>query len=503
MRRVLVAAAILFPLVAVAVIIATTSSGGKGAYQVRAIFDDASFAVPGEDVRIAGAPVGTIASLDVTDDTGVGGANSCKHAGQGCKAAVILTINGSGFTPFHQNATCAIRPQSLIGEKYVDCNPGTAAAPPLNKITSGPGAGTYLLPVTHTNSPVDTDLVQNIYRLPVRQWFSIIINEFGTGLAARGTDLNQVIRRADPALGYTDQVLQILAKQNKQLAQLAKDSDTVLTPLAKDRQAIKQWVLSANTTSVATAQEAASTAASFHLLPSFLQQLKPLLADLSGLADEATPVLNASTVAAPALARQYQLLSSFNGASGFADIARKSLISLGQAAQQQGPLLVATIPFDKQLLAFGNAGLPAFKNLDKLTSSLYRTGAIENLMALLFNGTSAVNGFDSLGHYIRTEALVGGCTAYSKITVGGCSANFTHQTLSEAPDARSTAQAVVPGGSQAGTTAGQAAGDGTAQAAAQPKVARLIKAAHKSGIQTSSAPSLSRLLQYLVGGAGG
>ena len=51
------------------------------------------------------------------------------------------------------------------------------------------------------------------------------------------------------------------------------------------------------------------------------------------------------------------------------------------------------------------------------------------------NGTNAVNGFDSLGHYIRTEAIVGGCTAYSKITVGGCSANFTHQTLSEAPDA--------------------------------------------------------------------
>ena len=61
-------------------------------------------------------------------------------------------------------------------------------------------------------------------------------------------------------------------------------------------------------------------------------------------------------------------------------------------------------------------------------------------MALLFNGTNAVNGFDSLGHYIRTEAIVGGCTAYSKITVGGCSANFTHQTLSEAGDTTSPAQ---------------------------------------------------------------
>jgi phospholipid/cholesterol/gamma-HCH transport system substrate-binding protein len=476
-RRVLVIAAVLFPLVVVAVLIATSSSGGKPGYQVRAIFDDASFAVPGEDVRIAGAPVGTIASLDLTNSSGLGGANSCKRAQGSCKAAVTLSIGAPGFTPFRQNATCAIRPQSLIGEKYVDCTPGTASAPPLRKVTSGPGAGTYLLPVTNTSSPVDTDLVQNIYREPVRQWFGLIINEFGTGLAARGSDLNEVIHRANPALGYTDQVVKILARQNKQLAQLAKDSDTVLTPLAKDQQAIKQWVLSANTTAVATAVQAGNTARSFHLLPSFLQQLRPLLADLGALADQATPVLNASAEAAPALALQNQALANpFRATTGFADIARQSLISLGKAADKQAPLLVSTIPLDRQLLALGNAGVPAFTNLDKLTSSLFQTGAIENLVRLLFNGTSAVNGFDSDGHYIRTEALVGSCTGYAKITVQGCSSNFTHQTTSEAAD--------------------------IAQVAKHPKLVKLIKAAHRSGLQSNTAETLGGLMRYLIGPGG-
>jgi ABC-type transporter Mla subunit MlaD len=424
--------------------------------------------------------VGTIASLDITNRSGLGAPNSCKQLGSSCKAVVTITIGASAFTPFHQNASCAIRPQSLIGEKYVDCNPGTSAAPTLTKITSGPGAGSYLLPVTHNSSPVDTDLVQNIYRQPVRQWFGIILNEFGTGLAARGSDLNQVIRRANPALGYTDQVLKILARQNRQLAQLARDSDTVLTPLARDRQSIRQWVLTANTTSVATAVQANNTALSFHLLPQFLRQLNPLLVDLGALADQATPVLNASTQAAPSLARQYQLLASFNGQGGFADVARRSLISLGNAAQKQGPLLVSTIPLDKQLLNLANAGLPAFTNLDKLTSSLFRTGAIEQLMGLLFNGTNAVNGFDSSGHYIRTEALVGGCTAYSKTTVGGCSANFTHQT----------AAADVPTAVDVATTA---------RAAKQPKVARAISAAHRSGLQAASTKALDGLMQYLLG----
>ncbi len=308
MRRIALIAAGLAVAIAAVLVVSGASGGGADPYQIRAIFDDAAFAVQGEDVRIAGAPVGTISSLEVTDYSGRGSSASCKQTGTGCKAAVTFQINNSAFTPFHADATCAIRPQSLIGEKYVDCTPGTAGAPPLERLDSGPGAGSYLLPVTRTSSPVDTDLVQNIYREPVRQQLAIIINELGTGLAARGSDLNAVIHRANPALGYTDQVLQILARQNRQLAQLAHDSDTVLTPLARDREAIKQFVIQANTTSVASAARATDIARSFHLLPSFLRQLKPLMVDLAGLADQATPVLNSLSQAGPALAQQYEAL---------------------------------------------------------------------------------------------------------------------------------------------------------------------------------------------------
>ena len=49
--------------------------GGTGGdpYDVRAIFDDAAFAVQGEEVRIAGAPVGSIASLDACTAAGNAG----------------------------------------------------------------------------------------------------------------------------------------------------------------------------------------------------------------------------------------------------------------------------------------------------------------------------------------------------------------------------------------------------------------------------------------------
>src|SRR5436190_12021122 len=125
--------------------------GGGSSYKVRAIFDDVASAVPGEDVKIAGAKVGKIDSMDVTP----------QH-----KAAVVLNITDSGFTPFRNNAHCTIRPQSLIGEKYVECDPGRGPNPKLRQIPDGQdGEGQYLLPLKNTSAPVDLDLVNNVMRL--------------------------------------------------------------------------------------------------------------------------------------------------------------------------------------------------------------------------------------------------------------------------------------------------------------------------------------------------
>ncbi|MGH2871783.1 MAG: MlaD family protein, partial [Solirubrobacteraceae bacterium] len=210
-------------LAAAATLEASSSPPSHPTYLVRAIFDDASYAATGEDVRIAGANVGSIQSLGVT---------------KGNRAAVTISIDNPAFEPFHANASCTIRPQSLIGEEYVDCLPGSAGQRPLSMIRSGPGAGAHYLPVTRTSSPIDFDIVQDISTMPVRQALAVIIDEFGTGLATRGSDLNAVIHRANPALGETDQVLKILDRQNRVLAQLATTSDQVLAPLAKVRRQI-------------------------------------------------------------------------------------------------------------------------------------------------------------------------------------------------------------------------------------------------------------------------
>jgi ABC-type transporter Mla subunit MlaD len=458
MRRLaLIAFVLVAAAVAATVASASGSDAGHGTYRVRAIFDDASFAVAGEQVRVAGAPVGSIASLEVTENK---------------QAAVTLTVDDSRFTPFHADATCAIRPQSLIGEMYVDCNPGTAAAATLKRIAKGPGAGTYYLPVVRTHSPVDFDISQDIYREPIAQRLAIILNELGTGLAARGSDLNAVIHRADPALANTDQVLKILASQNRALAKLATDSAAVLTPLAKQRKALADFIVQANTTAVASATRARDISRSIQLLPGFLRQLKPLMVDLGTLADQGTPVASELNASASALGREFTELTPF------AKAARTSLIALGDAAaRSQGPL-IATLPLDRRLQRLGNQAAPAATLLDRLTASLNKTGAIGQLMALLFYGTTAANGFDSLGHYVRDELLVSNCTGYALRPVPGCSANF------------------VKGASAS------AASD-TASAASLPRGSRqLLKTALAgTAVGRRSSTPMTGLLDYLIGPA--
>src|SRR5687768_13902590 len=184
---------ILVPILLVIAVVAAVllaRGGGEEPYKVRAIFDNAGFVIPGEDVKVAGVKVGKIDSLDVTDDF---------------KAVVVLDIQEKAYQDFRRDAECQIRPQSLIGEKFVECEPTQARQataeqePALKKIEDGPGKGQYLLPVENTSKPVDLDLINNITREPQRARLSIILSELGTGVAGRGSDLNEVIRRANPA----------------------------------------------------------------------------------------------------------------------------------------------------------------------------------------------------------------------------------------------------------------------------------------------------------------
>ena len=405
MRRIFAIATVIAS-AAAAVVLGTGASGSGGeGYEVRAIFDNVSGAVEGEDVKIAGARVGAIKELDVTPEK---------------KAVVVLEIEEPGFAPFRADAHCTIRPQSLIGEKFVECDPGRSDQPELEEVPDGDeGAGQAMLPLERTSSPVDIDLINNILRLPYRQRLALLINEFGTALAGRGSELNEVIHRANPALRETDKVLKILADQNRTLAQLAVDGDQALGPLARERAHVGNFIVEANETAQASAERRGELAQTFEKLPRFLAELKPTMKDLGALSDEMTPVISDLGDAAPALNRFILALGPFSRQSV------PSLDSLGEAVEVGGPALQDTEPLLEDLRDFGVDANPVSRNLNRLLTSFDETGGIERLMDYIFFQVTAINGYDSLSHYLRAGLIAAAsCTQYATQVAFGCESTF-------------------------------------------------------------------------------
>ena len=108
------------------VLFGTAAGGEEGTYEVRAIFDNGGFLVTGEEVRVAGAKVGSISEVGVTNADEAATVDGSPSPG---KAVVVLSIDDPAFQDFRQDASCFIRPQSLLGEKFVECQPTEPRAP--------------------------------------------------------------------------------------------------------------------------------------------------------------------------------------------------------------------------------------------------------------------------------------------------------------------------------------------------------------------------------------
>ena len=323
--------------------------GGSSGYVVRAVFDNGGFMVNGEQVRVAGANVGTIESVDVSMPGEIGCLRERQAGGGARQGDDRDEDHRPGFQDFRSDASCLIRPQSLIGEKFVDCRPtlprapGSPAAPPLKQIPDGqPGAGQYLLPLENNGTSVDPDLINNIQSLPYAQRFRLILNELGAGLAGRGEDLEEVVKRANPVLRDVDRLFGILSAQRDQLAQLATDSDQILGPLARERAHVAGFFANAGAAAQASSEKGAELEASLRKFPAFLREFRLTMGSLQGFSDAATPVFADLGKAAPALTEATRTLTPFSKASTVA------LKSLGDTGEVAGPMLREADPVVRQ-----------------------------------------------------------------------------------------------------------------------------------------------------------
>src|SRR3954470_6006424 len=412
-RRLILAAAVVAAVVLVVLLVAGSDDSSDG-YEVRAVFDNGGFMVTGEQVRVAGANVGTIEEVNVTmpgDTVAYENGKAVKKAG---KAIIVMNIADPGFQDFRQDASCLIRPQSLIGEKFVDCRttlpraPGSEPPPPLKQIPDGePGAGQYLLPLGNNGTSVDPDLINDFYTLPYAQRFRLILNELGAGLGGRGEDIEVLVKRANPVLRDVDRFFGVLSAQRDQLAQLASNSEEILAPLSRERSAVAGFLTNAGAAAEASSEKGPELEEALQKFPTFLREFRKTMVSLKTFSDAGTPLFEDFGTAAP------QLTDATRTLTPFSEALTVSLKSLGKAGEASGPNFAKADPVVRQAGVLAKSGVVPTRELASLLVNLKKTGGWAGLTELIYNSTASINGFDQYGHFGRTRVTLSNCLEYS------------------------------------------------------------------------------------------
>jgi virulence factor Mce-like protein len=398
MKRILLSAAIVIAAAAF-IVFATGASNqtANGTYKIE--LDNAFGLVTGADIKVAGVPAGTISAIDLDP--------ACiKGQPLKCHARVTVTINKGGFGQFHQDATCQSRPQSLIGEYFIDCSPGSSG--PVLKAGS-------TIPVSHTQSTIPADLVQNVMRLPYRQRLTLIINELGAAAAARSGDLQAALHRAVPALDETNNLLRLLGDDSHTLQNLTRDSNSVITALANNSSGVKRFIDEANKTAGATAVQDNNLRLTFANLPATLEQLRPAMAKLGRTATTNTPVLQNLNASATQLNRFFTDLPAFSKSS------IPAIQSLGKASVTGRQAVIAAQPTVTDLNRFAKPTPELAANLNIVLHDLdTQSRAVEadprspggtgfsGLQALLgyvFNQALSLNTYGPYGHVLAVDGF--------------------------------------------------------------------------------------------------
>lgn len=367
-------------------------------YRVDVIFDTAKGIIPGQLVKIAGARVGRIKDVVLTPDF---------------KARIQMEVDRR-FAPFRKDAKCDIQPEGLISERFVQCEPGTPAAGALEPV--GDQAAT--VPVTNTSVPVGITDLFNIFRVPVRERLSVVITSLGIGLAGRGEDLNDVLRRANPTLALTRKALNILGSQRRDLAATVTAVDAVAADLARKPQSVTRFLDEASKTLSTTGEHRAALEQAIKRLPGLLDEVQPTMAALNGLAADGTPVLRDVRASTPAFSRLVDAIPAFSQA------AQPAIIRLGAASTTGRKTVKDAASLVKLLRTFAGDAGPTGRALNALLVNLQARGGVENLLKFVYGGASASSRYDAISHILPAQIFTGACAIYAEKPVAGCSANY-------------------------------------------------------------------------------
>ncbi len=266
--------------IAVVVVAAVLLSGGSS-YQVKAVFQDASQLVSGDQVEVAGNSVGSVSKIALTPSG---------------EAQLTLSINDSNYAPLHQGTEATVRLSSLSGvaNRYVDLRLGPATAPKI------PNNG--LIANTYTTSAVDIDQLFNTLNPPTLKGLQNLIQGTASQYAGKGKEVQAAWQYLNPAVASSSTLFQELDRHDGgDFTSFVVKSSKLLGTIAARQADLTALVKNLGTTTQALASQKTALGQSIQRLPGFMALADTTFVNLRNSLDALTPLVNASKPVAPKL----------------------------------------------------------------------------------------------------------------------------------------------------------------------------------------------------------
>ena len=264
--------------VALAAWLLLTRGGGGTEYTL--LFENAGQLVPDNDVQVGGRRVGSVRSIDLTDDN---------------QAAVRVRVE-EPYAPLHEGTQATIRLTSLSGiaNRYVALVPGPEGA---EELTDG-----ATLTTAATTSAVDLDQLFNTFDERTRGSLRQVVRGFAEQYAGRGEEAGEAAEYFNPLLSTSRRLVGQLTQDEASLTRFLVDSARLTTALAERRDELSSGIANANSTARAIGDQNVALGQALGLLPTTLRRANTTFVNLRATLDDLDVLVAASKPATRELA---------------------------------------------------------------------------------------------------------------------------------------------------------------------------------------------------------
>jgi phospholipid/cholesterol/gamma-HCH transport system substrate-binding protein len=263
---------------AVAVIVlAIVLLGGSGGHKYTLIFQNAGQLVPDNQVLIGGSPVGSVESIELSENN-------------------LAEIHIEVEQQLHEGTTAAIRATSLSGvaNHYVSISPGPNSSPALDE-----GAE---LGLGSTTTPVDIDQFFNTFPPSVRKGLANFIKGTSTQYSGRGEDANESFKYFGPALNRASAFAGELNADQRLFERFIVSSSKLSTAVAARGQQLSSAISNANTAFNAISSQNVAFDQTLRRLPPVMRQANTTFVNLRAALDDLDPLVETAKPATKNLA---------------------------------------------------------------------------------------------------------------------------------------------------------------------------------------------------------